>query len=539
MSTAQSANVPLSVLQQLAPMAEEMGITLPGLARFAPVINATQSIRALALEVGRLVAGKNIFLKGDDVVTLDDETGEMRGMTSQRFTSWVEEFCTFISPGARRMRESLPVEDAAQILKSDIFIGCLRPLEDVYTMRLPTMRENGEIEFLEPGYDPQTKIFTVDLLKYAMDWTLEEGIEFLNAHGEEYPWSWPDDLPEAARHLMQNRSWAVQVLSMVGVYCRAMFPAGTTRPMVFIVGNQPGTGKTRLVEMALMPVYGHSSTSKTPKDDETMAKELETIARSYQPYVFFDDIGGGIFSNHLNRFITSSSHAGRVMGGNDRFFRVPNVSQVFSTGNAIKLSEDLMRRCLAMELFLPGEVRGRKFKKTITTKYLASLEVRSMFLSAMCALVKHYVGIDKPARLHRKPLESFEEWSGVIGALVQAAGYTDPLAAPQLSIGGSEDEDEMRELLIKIASEADGDRSFDRKELVEQARTLGLMEHLLGIDGDKEIDSATSKKLGRQLQKWRGRELTDSNGRKFRFGHQRQKRGAQYPLRFISSEGAR
>jgi hypothetical protein len=437
------------------------------------------------------------------------------------------------------MRESLPVEDAAQILRSDVFLGCLRPLEDVYQMRLPTLRASGEIEFLEPGYDVETKIFTVDAVKYDMDWSLEEGLEFLNQHGSEYPWSWPDDVAEEDRDLMQNRSWAVQVLSMVGVFCRAMFPAGTTRPMIFVVGNQPGTGKSTLVVMALMPVYGRASTSKTPKDDETMSKELETIARSYQPYVFFDDIGGGIFSNHLNRFITSESHAGRVMGGNDSFFTVPQVSQVFATGNAVKLSDDLMRRCLAMELFLPGEVRGRKFKKTINAKYLSNLEVRSMFLSAMCALVKNYMGCKKPAKVHPRPLESFEEWSGVVGAVVTAAGYTDPLAAPQLSIGGAEDEDEMRELLVKIASEAEGDCSFDRKQLVEQARDLGLMEHLLGSPGDKEIDSATSKKLGRQLQKWRGRELTDSNGRKFRFGHQRQKRGAQYPLRFISSEGAR
>lgn len=544
MSESAHASVPLDVLQKLLPAAEQMGIELPGVSRFAPTIDVTQPIRQLSLEIGRLVArprdekqGKHIFLKAGDVVTVDSETGEVERMTARRFPAWAEEFAAFKAPGARRVRDSLPVEDAAQILDTDIFRGCLRPLDAVHTMRLPVRRAESlfKIEFLEPGYDAESRIYTVDAVKYAMDWPVEKGVAFLNEHAQSYPWAWPEGAERVS--INQNRSWTVHLAAMVGTYCRALFPPGTTRPMIIYKGNQPGTGKSTLVSMVLIPIYGHCSATKNPKDDDKMDSELETIARTQQPYVFFDDIGAGIFSNPLNRFVTATSHAGRVMGGNADFFRTSAMTQVFATGNDFKWSEDLQRRSLIVELFLPGEVRGRRFPKVINPKYLSQPEVRANFLSALCSIVRNYM--DQAADLTPEqrgsivPLESFEEWTETVSMMVQLAGYNDPLVPPDLAGGGAEDDDEMRELLVKIASSAEGDCSFDRKDVVEAARKFGLLEHLVGSEGDKDLDSNTSKKLGRQLQKWRGRELADEKGRRFRFSHRRQKRGATYPLAFL------
>jgi hypothetical protein len=41
------------------------------------------------------------------------------------------------------------------------------------------------------------------------------------------------------------------------------------------------------------------------------------------------------------------------------------------------------------------------------------------------------------------------------------------------------------------------------------------------------------KRWGRQLQRWRGRELTDAKGRRFQFSRRRMTKGATYPLTFI------
>ncbi len=541
-----SAQVPIEVLRQLLPAAEAMGLSLPGVARFATSVDVTMPIRNLALELGRLCSVRNIFLKGRRIVTVDEKTGEEAAMTATRFVGWIEEFTSFKS-GARsqRMRDSLTREDASLIIDQDIFRSCLRPLEAVHKMRLPVRRAPdadhlwaGKIEFLESGYDAQSRIFTADVIRYEMDWPLERARTFLDEHGDGYPWNWGDE-PQGTRPVCMNRSWSVIVAAMVGMYCRAFFPAGTTRPMLAGLGNQPGTGKSTVVAMVTMPVHGHASTNKIPKDDGEMDKELDTIAMNARPYVFFDDIGGGMFSHPLNAFITAESRTGRALGGNTEFF-APQVCQVFATGNDIKISADLMRRALIFELFLAGDVRGRKFPRIITPRYLAAVETRKQFLAALCAVVRHtmdFVG-NGGTMPTVEGLESFDEWTRTVSQIARLAGYADPLAPPDLATGGSEDEDEMRELLVKVASAAEGDGEFDRKELVEMARNFGLLEPLVGAPGDKDLDLTAMKRWGRQLQKWRGRELMDAQGRRFRFSHKRQKRGAKYPLTFIKPKAS-
>jgi hypothetical protein len=527
--------VPLEFLQKLAPLAEKMGVTLPPELTTAPTISVVQPMRSLAYQLGRLLSAQNIFNKRGQVVTVDAKTGEVRPMTAKRFPSWAEEYCSFRAEGTKQKRDSLSAEDAAQVLETDIFLECLRPLAGVNTIVLPVKRKSGSWEWLPEGYDIESQVYTVDLLPYEKDWTKAKSVEFLNEHGANYPWAWPEEAGEN-RDLMENRSWSVQVAGMMGMYLHSAIEPGTLRPMIAHLANQPGTGKSTLASMILIPVFGHSATTDAPKDDAEMNKTLSTVANTAMPFVFFDDIGGGIYSNPLNRFITSESLLARKMGGNTEMMLVKNITQVFVTGNGIKISDDLMRRGLIAELFLAGDVAGRKFPKVITTKYLARPEVRAGFLSALCGLLKHYIEwIDGGGHAHHdRPLETFEEWTGLIGAIVVAGGFADPLAKPDLAFGGAEEQDEWRELLVLVASEAEGNVEFDRGALVEVAREHGLLEDLVGSKAGADMDAGATKRFGRQLQRWRGRELTDKKGRRFQFGHRKQKRGAKYPLTFIA-----
>ena len=545
--------IPLEVLRKLGPAAAELGISLPGETRFAASIDASQPVRMLALEIGRLVSQRDIFLKGQQLVTVDKATGAQTPMKPKRFVGWIEEFC---SVRGMKNSASLTPDLAGTILEQDVFRECIRPLEAVHLMRLPVRRQRdvastdeeqgsvsaGKVEFLSPGYDEESRIFTAPVLEYDMTWPAEKGLEWFREHNANYPWTWPEDKRTddagAPLPLELNRSYTVHVALCVGTYCRAMFPAGTPRPMGSYIANQPGTGKSTLVAQVLLPVYGSAATSKTPKDDDRMSAELETVAQSFKPYLFFDDIGRGLFSSPLNRFITSSAHAGRIYGQNTETFEVPNVTQVFATGNEIKATTDLMRRSLVAELFLAGEVAGRKYARRINAQYLMRPEVRAGFLSACCSLVKEWIEAGQP--LFDQPLESFEAWTETVIGILSLHPFANPLLAPELTLGGAEDENEMRELLIEVATAADAEgpdaaRVYTREQLVAVARAHGLLESLVGTESDAALDSSTNKKFGRQLQHWRGRELRDKKGRAFRFGHRRQKRGATYPLTFIAA----
>lgn len=548
--------VPLDFIQSLRRMAAELGgnpamlqalEALPAATRFAPTVDIGQPIRMLALDLGRLVAhqesadGQLIFLRAGEVVTLDSKTGDVEQMRPGRFAGWIEQFCAFRCSGkSSRLRDGLSREDAALILEQDSFKQSLRELRAVHKLRLPVLRPGppATVEFLPPGYDAATGIYTCDLLGYSLDWTVQQALEWFCDVFDQFPWNGREETDD----LLANRSFAVHVALTLGNFCHAMFAPGTLRPIGAYFANKPGSGKTRLAEATLAHVHGFVSTTSAPKDDEKMDVKLETVARARRSYVIFDDIGGGLRSHSLNKFITSARHSGRCYNSNSEFFDEPQVTQVVVTGNELDTSEDVQRRALIAELFLSEEVRGRTFRRTVSPEWLASEETRASFCAACAAIVRWWATGDgresgtrwsSPMPQHPQPLETFEHWTGVIGGMVLLAGFADPLARPEMDVGGATTEDEIKTLLVRIAESKTEDCILTRKELVEAAREYGLIERMVGTLGDPEPEQDQLKRLGRQLQRWRGQHLRTTDGRKFRFSKKKQKSGATYPLEFL------
>jgi hypothetical protein len=103
-----------------------------------------------------------------------------------------------------------------------------------------------------------------------------------------------------------------------------------------------------------------------------------------------------------------------------------------------------------------------------------------------------------------------------------------------LPSGGDERGANLNALLIAMASGEMANRDFTRLEIVEKARTLGILEEYVGSEGDPPLKQVDNQKFGLLLKKMRGREYTDDSGRKFRFSHRRTKQAKFYPLEFIS-----
>lgn len=534
MSDAINGVVPSQVtpefLQAVNAAAIKAGLAIPqpeGGVPDAPTQRLEWGWRRLGFELGGILRSRNIFLKAGELGRVNERTAQWEVFTPHNFAGWVEEFCAFTWKGEKT---PLIAEHCRMLMAQFTFLEQIRELEGVHTMSLPVLRGDGSAAWLTPGYDAQSKIFTVELLKYDHEWPVLRGRDYLRDWCKDFPWMRADG--EEGRALEVNRSFSAHVMAMLGIYCRAMSPAGVTRPMFFYNANQPGSGKSTAAQMAFVPVAGLTAANDMPKNDDEMTKELAAAAQAFVPFLFLDDVGGLLYSTKLNRFITSPRHSGRVLG-TPRRFDVPAVTQVFATGNNVTGSRDLSDRAIIIEMFYPGDLKARKFDRFITPHSMATNAVRCDFLSAMCALVKHWAAATPAERESLDgiaPHPRFIEWSKLLAGIVMFAGYSNPLAPPIMAF--DEAEDEVKLLFIAAATAEMTDRVFTRETLVALAREKELMEDVVGTSSDKDLDAKANKRFGLRLKACRGLVMMDANGRQFSIGKGRKRLGATYPLSF-------
>lgn len=495
----------------------------------APTMELSRGWRPLGIELGGMLKSRNIFLRAGDLGRVHETTGEWQRFEAKNFAGWVEEFVAFRWKG---QKAKLSAENAAMLMAQFTFRDQIRELQGIHLVPLPVLGADGRVRWLERGYDAGSRIFTVPILDYERDWSLEKAVGFLTGTFGQFPWMRGEG--EATDSLMGNRSFAVHLASMLGVYCRAMFEAGTLRPMVLWVANQQGSGKTVLAQSVLAPVYGLFAGTALPKNDDELRKTLNTAARAYSQFLFFDDIPF-LKSNHLNRFITEPRHSDRGMGGDD-LFDVPAVTQILATGNDVKGSRDIALRALVVELFFAGDLGKREIPLEMDAVWLSRPETRRQFLASMCALVANWDRRGELAEGARKALDGikgmprFGTFTRAVSGMVRAAMFADPLSAPIMAL--DEEVDQMRDLLIALGDSSEGDMTWTRNAIVEKAREMELCEDLVGVKGDKDLDAASSKRFGYKMREFRGRELADTKGRKFVFGHEKKRTGATYPITF-------
>jgi hypothetical protein len=346
--------------------------------------------------------------------------------------------------------------------------------------------------------------------------------------------------------------------------------------------NQVGSGKTRLAQMCLYPVFGTANLATWWDRNEDMKKELDSAAQEFVPYLFFDDRSGKLQCNLLNGWATSSRWSGRVIGTKERFY-VTLRAITLITGNQLTFSDDISRRARVVELFQPVQWDQRVLPKEaidITEEWLAADENRRKLLSALWSLVKHaeQCQANRPVQPARK-LPSFEGWSKVVPQICIHAKFGDPTEMPpigqinplledtrQLARRALDQFVEGKELhtvklaeLVPIARRNgyfvetlgtldDVFRELDagkgKWKQVEEARvSMGGVKSVEKRDPTPEdkidqaagwLDRATSTAFGKLLKKlMTGLQFTDSAGRLYQFGAREGSRQAMYVCRRI------
>jgi len=522
--------------------ASGLGVVVDGDA--APVVQMKGSLAATAIQIAPIISRLDLYEMSDDLIYFDHK-GERKIMTPHIFRNWINHqgviTCRkYDKDSPTPVSETMHKDEAQTLLVDPVFKRGVRPLKGVNQVRCPVVRPDGSIDALPWGYDPQTQIYTVPGgLSYDFDLPLEVAKGRIHRLLKSFP-------------ITDERSMAVQVAAMLALFIRHL-PGGTgLRPGFLWYANKPGSGKSVLAKVCLYMVMGRAAVAKLKKDDD-LDKEIEAFCRAAVPYIFLDNIRGGLNSTTIEQMLTSEESTGRAMGGHGTF-DAKNTALLLATGNQIDLTEDALRRFLLIDLFEKGDPEARVVETPLNDSLMRSDKWRVEMLEALWALVRNWHECKMPKG--SKSLASFEEYAALLGGIVEAAGYASPFQKAELADAKSPGTAEFHALLELLLGEMGEDREKDvtLEDLCRLARAGQLYQKDVGTqdegrkmtikdDGIPKEHRDLAQDLGYMTPAHRsafGKRITKEigtepvvGGRRIEFGKRLQSRKATYTVKIM------
>lgn len=182
-----------------------------------------------------------------------------------------------------------------------------------------------------------------------------------------------------------------------------------------------GTGKTLLAKICALPAVGTLNLLAAPKDEEAMGKLITTYLMTGSTHFVFDNVSD-LNSDKLLSAVTSVSYSDRLMGGNTAVnLEVKSVWGI--TSNNIKMSDELVRRCISIRLDSNSEAPASRAEFIHPDIEEWANEHRGELITALLIIVNTWLNKGRPAYSgHNPPLGSFECWHRVMGGILEAVG---------------------------------------------------------------------------------------------------------------------
>lgn len=436
-----------------------------------PRVENDGSILNLARRFGELAPKLEVYEINDELVFYDHRR-ERRLMSGRVFRGWVENYVFVVGGYDRKSGApqpgSLQLSDAMDVLVQPAFRRGVRRIEAEENVRLPVVRKDGRLELLPDGYDAETGVYTVPGgLEYPLDWDVAEGKAWLR--------KWFGAMPFA-----DERSEAVLVAALLVLFVRHLPGGSALRPGFLFEANMAGSGKSVCGKAACSIVLGYAPVGKR-KAREEMDKEIEAHLRSKSPVIFLDNLYGSLKSATLDQLITSKVVTFRAMGGQS-IVVLRNDAPVIVTGNDLEKNEDAFRRYLQCLLFETGDPNKRKVDHLLDDDVLSSDEWRREALAALWSFVKCWDAKGRPDG--KITLGSFEQFSRLMGGIVTACGFADPMEKPVEHEGVSPETADFRSLVGALYAEmrekGDTIALFGYEDCARAARALDIFGDMVG-----------------------------------------------------------
>lgn len=438
-------------------------------------------------EIGHHLRESDIYVLNKQVTLLHD--GQPRPLDAQTLRTVAETklICyrqRSYNDQSYQVGVTMRDDDARCVIASPQFIAHLRRLCRLNACRLPVIRADGAIELLPVGYDAESQTLTSSAVDYPEAMPHPEAIEVIeNLFGEV---SFADT----------DRSKAVAVTALVGLFAGQLLPEGALRPCFIVTKNAEGAGATTLVMAIVVPLLGTFPTCVKSDDDGETRKALTAAVREARLVIPIDNQKGRLSSAALEAFISSPVWSDRVLGGNTTFTG-PNIATVFVTANGCTVSPDMRRRSLFVELHLAEErAEDRQYKRPLDLPAL--LAMRPSVLGACWSLVRHWDTQGRPAP--SRPYSTFPTYAKIVGGIVEAAGFKYPFEIAAVAVAADEDGEGMRRLVGAM----DSGKAYTFAEIVELCQQNVCFEGLVGSDKD-EVKHSSRMILARLLGRYNDR----------------------------------
>ena len=289
---------------------------------------------------------------------------------------------------------------------------------------------------------------------------------------------------------------------------------GTT-PIHLVEAPAAGTGKGLLVSALFVLATGRSAEAGTlPREEEEVRKKITSELLAGRPILALDnaDPKSRIESAALAAATTTEFWVDRLLG-HTRSMTLANRAVWMLTGNNVRLSTELARRCVRIRIDAGTDRPWRRsiFKHSDLLRWLR--KERGAVIHAALTLIQNWQAKGRP--LGQERLGSFESWAEVMGGILDAAGVEGFLGNLDSLHEAADEEGALWREFVAVWWATHQDRPVCVAELLSLCQSADLMASVVG-DG---TEKSQVTRLGTALRSARDRVFGEHRIRAFRDVH--------------------
>lgn len=259
----------------------------------------------------------------------------------------------------------------------------------------------------------------------------------------------------------------------------------------------PGTGAGYLVDVCTTIRSGAPAPAlPMPKNKDELAKTLTAVLLDGESAVFFDNINHEMDSAELASAMTSpdTGYRARILGKTQTALVQIMSSWVFAA-NTLTMSDELLRRCILIDLdrkavdpskYVPEGGWRHKDVREWTREH------RTELVHACLTIIQYWV--TQGMQRSDDTLASFENWAGVMGGILTAAGVGGFMGNQDELTGLSDGRDDELASVVQAIAErmygVDGARLYigSKTDKETAAGKFGLFDILHAMDETPRLD---------------------------------------------------